>query len=136
MRAHILESATLAEALQNILRQFTEDTETQGLFAVTGDARRLATSIENNLLRTGQEAISNGMKHARAKTIRLELDYRPDKVTLTVRDDGIGFDPAHLPAGKHFGLLGLRERTVQAGGTLEVMSAPGRGTEVKVCIPG
>jgi signal transduction histidine kinase len=136
MRAQILESATLADALQQILRQFTEDTETQGLFAVTGNARRLAPSIENSLLRTGQEAISNAMKHACPKTIRLELDYRPDKVTLTVRDDGIGFDPAHLPAGKHFGLLGLRERTVQAGGTLEVMSAPGRGTEVKVCIPG
>ena len=136
MRSHVLESATLAEALQEILRHLTDDTSTQSRFTVTGDARRLAPFIENNLLRAGQEAISNAMKHAHAKTIRVELCYMPDKAILTVHDDGVGFDSAHLPAGKHFGLVGQRERTAQMGGTLEVASSPGRGTDVKICIPG
>jgi signal transduction histidine kinase len=135
MRSQILENATLAEALQDILRQLTDDTEIRGQFAVTGNVRRLAPVIENNLLRVGQEAISNAVKHARAKNISVALDYQPDAATLTVRDDGGGFDPARLPAGTHFGLIGQRERTAQMGGKLDVDSSPGRGTEVRIRIP-
>lgn len=135
MRSHILENATLAEALQQVLRQLTEDKQTQGQFTVAGTPRRLAPVIENNLLRVGQEAISNAAKHAKANTISVALEYKTNRASLSVRDDGIGFDPERLPSGKHFGLVGQRERTVQLGGTLEVKSVQGRGTEVQVSIP-
>ena len=135
MRSQILENADLAAALQSVLRQLTEGSEIQGEFTVTGQARRLSPAIENNLLRLGQEAISNAVKHAHAKKISVALGFSPHEVGFTVRDDGSGFDPAHPPAGSHFGMLGQRERTAQMGGKLEVTSAPGQGTEVKVQIP-
>jgi signal transduction histidine kinase len=135
MRSHILENVSLAEALQQVLRQLTEDTQTQGQFTVAGTPRRLAPVIENNLLRVGQEAISNAIKHAKAKTISVALEYAPERANLTVCDDGAGFDPGHLPPGQHFGLTGQRERTMHLGGTLEVKSSPGHGTEVKLSIP-
>lgn len=135
MRSQILENADLAEALQGILRQLTDGTEIQGQFAVTGQTRRLAPAVENNLLRVGQEAISNAVKHSRAKNISVTLDFKSDEAGLTVHDDGSGFDPAHPPAGTHFGMIGQRERTTQMGGKLEVNSAPSQGTEVKVRIP-
>jgi signal transduction histidine kinase len=135
MRSHILENATLAEAVQQILRKLTEDTETQERFTVTGTPRRLAAGIENNLLRLAQEAIGNAVKHAKAKTISVTLAYEPARASLIVRDDGTGFDPEHLPPGNHFGLIGQRERTLQMGGTLEVKSTPGCGTEVSASIP-
>ena len=75
------------------------------------------------------------MKHAHAKKISVTLDFNTAEAGLTVRDDGSGFDPAHLPAGTHFGMLGQRERTAQMGGKLDVDSSPGHGTEVRVRIP-
>ncbi len=135
MRSHILENTDLASALQGILAQLTSGTTLESHFLVTGPARRLATAIENNLLRIGQESITNAVKHARAKKISVALDFSAGDVCLTVRDDGSGFNPAQPPAGSHFGLLGQRERTAQMGGKLEVNSAPGQGTEVKVRIP-
>ena len=135
MRSHILENADLAEALQDILHQLTDGTEIQSQFTVTGQSRRLAPASENNLLRVGQEAISNAVKHAHAKKISVTLDFNTAEAGLTVRDDGSGFDPAHLPAGTHFGMLGQRERTAQMGGKLDVDSSPGHGTEVRVRIP-
>jgi signal transduction histidine kinase len=135
MRSQILENASLAEALRDILRQVTDGTEIHGQFTVTGQSRRLAPAIENNLLRIGQEAISNAVKHSHAKNLVVTLEFEPDLARLTVCDDGSGFDPAHLPAGTHFGMLGQRERTAQMGGKLEVESSPGRGTQVCVRIP-
>jgi signal transduction histidine kinase len=135
IRSHILENATLAEAVEQILRKLTEDTETQGRFTVTGTPRRLAAIVENNLLRLAQEAISNALKHAKARTISVTLAYAPGRANLLVCDDGTGFDPGHPPPGHHFGIVGQRERTIQMGGTLEIRSAPGRGTEVRASIP-
>ena len=107
----------------------------QNQFTTTGPARRLAPIIENNLLRVGQEVITNAVKHARAKNIFVSLEFSEADVSLTVRDDGAGFDPAQPPAGSHFGMIGLRERTAQMGGKLEVTSAPDQGAEVKIRIP-
>jgi signal transduction histidine kinase len=135
MRSQILENTDLASALQGILKQFTDDTEIHSQFTVTGPARRLAPAIENNLLRVGQEAITNAVKHAHAKNISATLHFSAAEAGLIVRDDGSGFDPAHPPGGGHFGMLGQRERTAQMGGKLEVTSAPGQGTEVRVRIP-
>ena len=63
------------------------------------------------------------------------MEFTDADVGLTVRDDGSGFDPARATAGGHFGMIGLRERTAQMGGKLEVESSPGQGTLVKIRIP-
>ncbi len=135
MRSQILENTDLAEAVQGILRQLTDGTGIQYQFTVTGNPRRLAPVIENNLLRVGQEAITNAVKHAHAKNVSVTLDFSAAEASLSVRDDGSGFDPAQVPAGTHFGMIGQRERTAQMGGRLEISSSPGHGTELKVRIP-
>ncbi|MEI6192947.1 MAG: sensor histidine kinase [Verrucomicrobiota bacterium] len=135
MRSHVLENGDLGAALEGVLHQFTDGTATRGQFITSGTVRRLASTIENNLLRIGQEAISNAVKHARAKTIAVTLEFGERHVALTVTDDGSGFNPAQPPAGSHFGLLGQRERTAQMGGKLDVQSAPGTGTKINVWIP-
>jgi signal transduction histidine kinase len=105
--------------------------------AVHGTPAPLPGAMENHLLRIGQEAMTNALKHADAKSIRFDLRYEPDAVELTVADDGRGFDGANQPPGEagHFGLLGMRERANKLGGTFNLTSQPGRGTTVVVRAP-
>jgi signal transduction histidine kinase len=93
--------------------------------------------MENNLLRIGQEAITNSLKYAGAGRIRIGVDYQPRSIVLRIHDDGQGFDPLCLAIteGAHFGLLGMRERAKQMGAELSVKSRPGEGTEVLVKAP-
>jgi two-component system, NarL family, sensor kinase len=90
--------------------------------------------------RTAQEALQNVAKHASAQTVRVRLHRHKDRVVLEVADDGSGFDSAAAalggPAGPTgFGLSGMRERAELLGGRLELTSAPGRGTTVRLSIP-
>jgi signal transduction histidine kinase len=79
------------------------------------------------------EAIQNATKHASAATIGVEVEAGPHELALTVTDDGAGFDPAR--AGVGTGLANIRDRVDSLGGTLEVTSAPGRGTRVRAVVP-
>src|SRR5207344_892442 len=91
------------------------------------------------LFRILQEALQNIEKHARAGSVTVRLSQRGAMVQLVVRDDGIGFDPEHHEGGRDarggLGLLGMRERASNAGGTLEVRSVRRAGTEIDVRIP-
>ncbi len=77
------------------------------------------------------------MRHAQARAIYVNLLFDADSVRLSVRDDGRGFDPeGRAGAGNgHFGILGMRERAEEMGGTLSIESTPGRGSEVSVGVP-
>jgi signal transduction histidine kinase len=94
----------------------------------TGEAGRLPPELETALYRLVQEALTNVVKHARAERVEVTVRARDGRVELTVRDDGRGFDPEAPRAG--FGLLGMQERVVLAGGSLELTSVPGGGTTV------
>ncbi|HEX4122644.1 MAG TPA: sensor histidine kinase [Verrucomicrobiae bacterium] len=136
MRPHVLETRDLAGALEGILRQLSEGTGVEANIRVAGKARRLAPMIENNLLRVGQEAITNATRHAHAKRITVMLDFAEKQFCLRVRDDGQGFDAAQPPpGGGGFGLVGIRERATQLKGELNIQSAPGTGTEVGLTVP-
>ncbi len=136
MRSQVLETGDLATALEGILKQLTKDTGSAARFEVTGKIRRLSPAIENNLLRAGQEAITNAAKHGRAKTISVRLDFAEKYFALTVRDDGGGFDPAQPPpSAGGFGLVGMRERAELVHGELTVRSTPGQGTEIGLRVP-
>ena len=76
----------------------------------------------------------NVVKHARASRVGLRLACESDALTLEVRDDGVGFDPAGEFPG-HLGLRSMRERMTALGGTLEIESAPGRGTRTQARVP-
>jgi signal transduction histidine kinase len=89
---------------------------------------------EREFLRVAQEAIHNVKKHAGARHLFVQLEYRPNEVALEVRDDGSGFAANQEPeyASGHYGLTGMKERAAAIGGTLEVTSEPGIGTTVRL----
>lgn len=134
LRSQALESGDLPSALSEAAKRLVSGTAVQVQVQVGGTYRQLSRTIEDNLLRIGQEAITNAIKHARAGHLRVELNYVADSVKLRVQDDGCGFDQNHRPNG-HFGLVGMHERVAQLGGRLTINSRPSEGTEIVVDVP-
>jgi signal transduction histidine kinase len=101
----------------------------------TGE-ERLSPAVERELFRIVQEAVTNVLRHARATTLEVELAFEPGSVVVTVRDDGVGFDPdARSIRSRRLGLTSMRERARALGGSLTLQSAPGAGTTVRVEVP-
>jgi signal transduction histidine kinase len=94
---------------------------------------RFNSELESTVYRLVQEALTNILKHAQAERVDLRVGEENGKIEVSVRDDGVGFDPAAQAAG--FGLVGMRERLAIIGGTLEVDSSPGKGTELRAELP-
>jgi len=136
MRSQVLEQSDLAEALKGILERMTEGTGITPAMRVDGVSRRLPPVVENNLLRIGQEAITNASRHANPTRITVTLAFDGRAIRLGVEDDGIGFVPGAAPSGgrRSFGLVGINERAELLGGTAEILSAPGQGTRVIVAV--
>ncbi|MER7841992.1 GAF domain-containing sensor histidine kinase [Streptomyces sp. NPDC096040] len=105
-------------------------------FASSG-FRALPAAQEEALLRVAQEALHNALRHSGAEHVDVTVDRRGSGAVLRVTDDGSGFDP-HLTrsAGRHLGLVSMRDRTSGVGGTLTVESAPGKGTTIEMEVPG
>lgn len=136
MRAHVLENKDLPTALKDILTQMSGGMEVKATFEILGRSRRLAPVVENNILRIGQEAISNAIKHSGATSMSVKLDFQKNQFRLFVADNGRGFDPANPPASEGgFGLIGMRERAVELKGQLDIHSRPGQGAECVLSIP-
>jgi signal transduction histidine kinase len=136
MRSQVLEKGDLGQALEGILFQMTAGTGVTPNMRVEGTRRRLPPVIENNLLRVGQEAITNANKHAKPTRIDVTLEFDRRSVRLTVEDDGVGFTVGSTSDGdrRRFGLVGIKERAELLGGTMEITSAPGEGTRVVVAV--
>jgi len=98
------------------------------------ERQALPPAVSENVYRILQEALTNVSRHAGAPEVFVGLVVMPERVALTVRDAGAGFDPAARD-GKRLGLLGMRERAELLGGTFAVDTGPGKGTEVRVVIP-
>jgi signal transduction histidine kinase len=136
MRSHVLERCDLGEALEGILRRMTEGTGVTPNMRVEGARRRLAPVVENNLLRIGQEAITNAGKYAKPTRIDVTLTFEGRIVRLAVEDDGVGFVQEAQPSGdrRNFGLVGIKERAELLGGRAEIKSTPGKGSSVIVTV--
>ncbi|ANH90870.1 MULTISPECIES: GAF domain-containing sensor histidine kinase [unclassified Streptomyces] len=99
--------------------------------------RALPAAQEEAVLRVAQEALHNALRHSGAAHVDVTLDRRGPGAVLRVTDDGTGFDPrAVRRAGRHLGLVSMRDRASGAGGTLTVESAPGKGTTIEMEAPG
>ena len=132
LRCQLLENGDLVSALAQIVEPLVPRERTKVSFKIQGSPVRLAGPVEMNLLRIGQEAVANAVKHGDARLVSIELSYTPESVCLTVADDGQGF-AAGLPSPTgHFGLLDMRERAQSMGSQLRVESQPGRGTRISV----
>jgi ligand-binding sensor domain-containing protein/signal transduction histidine kinase len=137
LRSHTLDDRDLPAALAEMTRRLTAESGVHTQFEVGGTLRPLPKQVENNLLRIGQEAVNNAVRHARAENVSVRLVFDATSVRLNVKDDGRGFDPEAQGngAGGHFGLVGMRERAREMGGEMGVGSRPGEGCEVEVNVP-
>jgi signal transduction histidine kinase len=137
LRSRADEEFNLTNALITSGRQITDDTGMGMEVETAGEAYPLPEIVEESLLRIGQEAITNAVKHSGASLVKLELRFSPQEVALEIRDNGKGFDPGACagPKDGHFGLLGIRERTERLGGQVSITSALGTGASVRVDIP-
>ena len=122
----------LAAALERFARRSAQGSAVACTVAVEGAPAHLPHAVEDQLFRIGQEALMNALKHAQAEKIEVRLHYDGARVTLTISDDGRGFDPAAPPGDGHFGLVGMRERAAAIAATLDLRSTPGAGTTVAV----
>lgn len=123
----------LAQNLASCLHQLTQGTSLETDILLHGEPYPLPFLISKNLLRIGQEAIVNSLKHSHAKQLRVELTYVPHQVTLRVGDDGCGFCPQHQTDG--FGLIGISERVDRIHGHLTITTHSNQGTEIFVQVP-
>lgn len=132
LRPSALSNLGLTAALEILVQEFAQRSGLQLSLELTEvpteDGDRLA------LYRLVQEALTNVLRHAKAKTVRVSLGEADGWLQLQIRDDGQGFNPDAVGAGHH-GLLGMRYRIESLGGTLQLLSTPGRGTLVLARLP-
>jgi signal transduction histidine kinase len=122
-----LDGRTLRDALAALADRFGRETGIPVTLSVDTDTGGLRRDEQVVLLRTAQETLSNTRRHADAHAVSMRLRRAEGRLVLDIRDDGVGFD-ADAPAGN--GLVGLRRRLDEVGGTLQIETAPGRGTRV------
>lgn len=137
LRSPRLEHQDLPSTLRDVAGYAVASANIEFAFELTGTPRRASPQVEEQLLRIGREAISNVVRHAQASRVRVALAYEERGITLTVADDGRGFEQTAQPEmSEHFGLTTMRERTESVGGTLQVQSGEGKGTSVTAVVPG
>ena len=137
LRPPELDVLGLRAALRQHFAQMTKHGGTRVHFRETLGQRRVSASISTTLFRLAQEALTNAIKHGHAKRVDVSLRATKDHVSLTVRDNGKGFDPSEHLAREtsQIGLRVMREMAVSAGGACEIHSARGKGTTVRVNLP-
>jgi signal transduction histidine kinase len=139
LRPLILDDLGLEPALRWFTKRQAALVGLQARFHADPLKHRLKLVIETECFRVAQEALTNVVRHARAKTVHVDLSNKAGQLHLRVRDNGIGFDVGAVRKkavrGASLGLLSMEERAALAGGELEFKSAPGKGTEVHAWFP-
>ena len=139
LRPAILDDLGLAAALRWYVDRQAQRAGISMEFINESPGARSSVLLETTCFRVAQEALTNVLRHAKAKRVSVRIRQEPDALNLYIEDDGIGFDTeqAHLRAigGGSLGLLNMQERVILAGGRLDVTSTPGGGTAVRVCLP-
>jgi signal transduction histidine kinase len=137
LRSPVLETHDLAAALGAFARETIGDKPIRFTSVVTGDDAVRPPKVDNQLLRIGQEAITNAVRHANPRRIHLEITFGSEAVTLRVEDDGRGFqgNRSAVDEDSHYGLTTMRERAEELGGTFSINSAAGKGTSIEAIVP-
>jgi signal transduction histidine kinase len=132
LRPSMLDDLGLTAAIQWQAREVSRRTGLTVKVRADVEAEGLPEAISVCLYRVAQEALQNVARHAQAKTVQIELKQEPDRLALSVHDDGIGFDTQNA---RGMGTVGMEERLRQVGGVLRVTSQPGKGTTVLAEVP-
>jgi len=134
LRPKALDDFGLVPALERLVGGFAEQTGIAVDLEASGVGGRLPPEVETVLYRIVQEALTNVVKHADARTVSIVIAQQGGGVTAVIEDDGRGFDPARAGEGR-FGLQGMRERLALLDGELRVESRSGAGTTLVVQVP-
>ncbi|NJN19104.1 MAG: sensor histidine kinase [Oscillochloris sp.] len=132
LRAETLESIGFIESIHELA------TTTQARYGISvsidanGDSTWLSSEQEHIIYRIVQESLLNSMTHAQAQHIHILLDVKNDTLKVSVRDDGVGFEPGTSNPQEHFGIQGMRERAAIIGADLDIISQIGQGTTINV----
>ncbi|HYF75621.1 MAG TPA: ATP-binding protein, partial [Symbiobacteriaceae bacterium] len=139
LRPSVLDDLGLVPALRWFVNQRVVPRGLQVEFQASGLDQRLPDELETALFRIIQEAVTNTVKHAKAKRVSITLQREPGAIHAVVQDDGHGFHPVHVVSksdkDRGLGLFGMQERAALVGGTVHIDSGPGRGTTVSVSVP-
>jgi signal transduction histidine kinase len=134
MQSPLLANADLGTALKHVVGQISSGPPEVNV-EIAGPLRPLPSSQEHHLLRIAQEAITNAIKHAEARSIQVTLNYAGPDLVLTIQDDGKGFVPSDLKSQRqngHFGLQGIQARAKKIEAQLDITSRIGVGTVITV----
>lgn len=139
LRPSLLDDLGLVSALRHYTQDLSQRSGTKILFEVRGLKGRLPAQVETALFRIVQEALTNVTRHAAARTAWVRLEQDETALTVSIEDDGQGFNPDEMvpsrTGGKGLGLLGMQERATLLGGVLHIDSQIGQGTRVSVRLP-
>ena len=133
LRPQALQKHNFWDALKDTTKNIAAGTALHTTFAAQGKLPDLPERWQENVLRIGQEALTNTLKHAHARKFETRLTYKAKEFRMELRDDGDGFKVKDRHDG--VGLTGMRERVEQMGGQLKITSARGRGTKITVVLP-
>jgi PAS domain S-box-containing protein len=137
LRSPALADGDFPAAVRNAVEDCVRGTKLELEYTVGGPPQRLDSDTEAVVIRVAQEAVTNVVKHAEARTVQVRLSFAARRVRLSVIDDGRGFavESDFHAYGGHWGLLGMRERASQVRGKLSLQSTPGQGTELVLLVP-
>ncbi|MBO8171561.1 MAG: sensor histidine kinase [Bacillaceae bacterium] len=129
-----LEGKGLKEGIEGLLKELDGKQNALTLKWYVDEIEGLSRGVEDHLFRIVQEGLSNALRHARASTVNLRLNRVGDRIHLKIIDDGIGFD-INEQKSSSYGLQTIQERVNEIGGVFEIMSIPGKGTQLEVKVP-
>lgn len=124
----------LVPAVEDYCRTFGDRSKMPVRFEKSGLPRPMTNDAQLTIFRVLQEALTNARKHAEAKELSVGLSFDEQLMTLSIADDGVGFDAGSTRRG-HYGLINMRERASKIGGDVHIESAPGKGTRITLSIP-
>ncbi|MFR1049763.1 MAG: sensor histidine kinase, partial [Streptococcus salivarius] len=133
LRPTELENKTLQEGLQMILKELTDKSNIHVVYKDM--VKKVPKRIENNLFRIAQEFISNTLKHAKASQIEVYLYQNSQEIQLKMLDNGVGYDLNASTDEMSYGLKNIQERVDEMAGTVQFLSATGKGTSIDVRVP-
>lgn len=132
-----LPDGSLEKALGDICDDFSPRSRTRLRMVIVGETRPLAPAVQEQVYWIAREALLNALWHSGASRVETEIEYRPRKLRVVVRDDGAGIDPKRLRNGRsgRRGLSSMQERAASIGAKVRIWSKPGGGTEVEISLP-
>ena len=132
----ILDDLGLTKGVRRLVDEFSARTGLQAVYVHRDPVTPVPTDPATCVYRIAQEVLNNVARHAAASEVEVELICDEGLITLSVRDNGVGFDPSAISQERgRLGLLSMKERVRLVGGTLHIASEPGRGTCVEVRVP-